>query len=98
MGVEFIIGTIRREYSDHILFWTTADLENKLLDFRSHFNNHRTHTSREGRTPHALASRPAANLRSFRWQPHCRNLYVQDVVFHYLQALFEAFSLECRAL
>jgi hypothetical protein len=45
VGVEFIIGTIRREYSDHILFWTTADLENKLLDFRTFFNNHRTHTS-----------------------------------------------------
>ena len=25
------------------LFWTTADLENKLLDFRTYFNNHRTH-------------------------------------------------------
>jgi putative transposase len=32
----------------HILFWTTADLENKLLDFRTHFDNHRTHTSWEG--------------------------------------------------
>jgi putative transposase len=29
--VERLIGTIRREYLDHLLFWTTADLENKLL-------------------------------------------------------------------
>jgi hypothetical protein len=29
--------------------WTTANLENKLLDFRAYFNNHRTHSSREGR-------------------------------------------------
>ena len=28
-----------------MLFWTAADLENKLLDFRTYFNNHRTHTS-----------------------------------------------------
>jgi len=35
----------------------------------------RTHTSREGRTPDTPASRPAANLSSFRWQPHCRSLY-----------------------
>jgi putative transposase len=63
--VERLIGTIRREYLDHLLFWTTADLENKLLDFRTYFNNHRTHTSREGRTPDPPASRPIANLRSF---------------------------------
>jgi putative transposase len=73
--VERLIGTIRREYLDHLLFWTTADLENKLLDFRTYFNNYRTHTSREGRTPDTPVSRPLANLRSFRWQPHCRSLY-----------------------
>jgi hypothetical protein len=48
---ERLIGTVRREYLDHILFWTTADLENKLLDFRTYFNDHRTHDSLEGRTP-----------------------------------------------
>jgi hypothetical protein len=77
--VERLIGTIRREYLDHMLFWTTADLENKLLDFRTYFNHHRTHTSREGRMPDPPASRPAANLRSFRWQPHCRALYQTPV-------------------
>jgi putative transposase len=70
--VERLIGTVRREYLDHILFWTTADLENKLLDFRTYFNNHRTHDSLEGRTPDTSVSRPIANLRSIRWQPHCR--------------------------
>jgi hypothetical protein len=54
--VERLIGTLRREYLDRLLFWTTADLENKLLDFRTYFNNHRTHTSREGRTPDTPAS------------------------------------------
>jgi hypothetical protein len=33
---------------DHILFWTAADIENKLLDFKTYFNNHRTHTSETG--------------------------------------------------
>jgi hypothetical protein len=66
--------------SDRILaglmaLWTTADLEKKLLDFRTYFNNHRTHTSREGRTPDTPVSRPIANLRSFGWQPHCRSLF-----------------------
>jgi len=77
--VERLIGTVRREYLDHIFFWTTADLENKLLDFRTYFNNHRTHDSLEGRTPDTPASRPVADLRSFRWQPHCRKLYQTPV-------------------
>jgi hypothetical protein len=68
-----------REYLDHILFWTTADLENKLLDFRTYFNNHRTHDSLEGRTPDTSVSRPIANLRPIRWQPHCRALYQTPV-------------------
>jgi hypothetical protein len=61
------------------LFWTTADLENKLLDFRTYFNNHRTHDSLEGRTPDTSVSRPIANLRSIRWQPNCRALYQTPV-------------------
>jgi len=32
--VERLIGTIRREYLDRTLFWTTADLEIKLFDFQ----------------------------------------------------------------
>jgi putative transposase len=64
--VERLIGTIRREYLDHTLFWTTADLGNKLLNFRTYFNNHGTHTSLEGRTPDRPVSQPIANLRSFR--------------------------------
>jgi len=49
--VERLIGTVRREYLDRTLFWTTADLENKLLDFRTYFNHHRTHAARAGRPP-----------------------------------------------
>jgi hypothetical protein len=29
--VERLIGTLRREYLDHMLFWTMADPENKRL-------------------------------------------------------------------
>ena len=41
--VERLIGTVRREYLDQALFWTTADLETKLLDFQHYYNGHRTH-------------------------------------------------------
>jgi putative transposase len=77
--VERLIGTIRRECLDHRLFWTSADLENKLLDFKTYYNHHRTHQSREGRTPHTPPSQPIANLSSFHWQPHCRGLYQTPV-------------------
>jgi len=73
--VERLIGTLRREYLVHLLFWTTSDLEKKLLDFRTYFNNHRTHNSLEGRTPDTPVSRSIANLGSFGWQPHCRSLF-----------------------
>jgi putative transposase len=49
--VERLIGTIRREYLNRSLFWTTADLEMKLLGFRRYYNGHRTHAGVDGRTP-----------------------------------------------
>jgi hypothetical protein len=48
--VERLIGTVRREYLDRILFWTVADLETKLLDFQHYYNGHRTHSGLEGGT------------------------------------------------
>lgn len=74
--VERLIGTIRREPLDRTLFWTTADLESKLLDFTRYFNGHRPHTALLGRTPdHEPKLRPVADLRSYRRQFHCRGLY-----------------------
>jgi len=37
--VERLIGTIRRECLDRTLFWTTADLDVKLLDFQRYYNS-----------------------------------------------------------
>jgi putative transposase len=67
--VERLIGTVRREYLDRIMFWTRSDLENKLLDFQNYYNGHRTHSSIEGRTPDqdTKDSQPFADLHSYRW-------------------------------
>src|SRR5215471_4021291 len=46
--VEKLIGTIRREYLDHTLFWTATDLENKLRLFQDYFNRHRVHSGLKG--------------------------------------------------
>jgi transposase InsO family protein len=75
--VERLIGTIRREYLDRILFWTTADLEQKLLDFQDYYNRHRVHAALAGRVPEPLpdGSGFPLSLDSYRWQAHCRGLY-----------------------
>jgi hypothetical protein len=80
---ESDFGTLRREYLVHLLFRTTSDLEKKLLDFRTYFNNHRTHNSLEGRTPDTPVSRSIANLRSFGWQPHCRSLFQTPMALNF---------------
>jgi putative transposase len=73
--VERLIGTVRREYLDHTLFWTAADLENKLRLFQDYFNYQRVHSGVEGRLPDAEATRTPLSFSSYRWQPHCRGLY-----------------------
>ena len=75
--VERLIGTIRRECLDRTLFWTTADLERKLLDFQRYDNGHRTHAGLAGRTPDLSGDpgRARATLTSYGWQVHCRGLY-----------------------
>ena len=75
--VERLIGTIRRECLDRTLFWTSADLEMKLLDFQQYYNGHRAHAGLGGRTPDSSSApdRVRANLNSYRWEVHCRGLY-----------------------
>ncbi len=75
--VERLIGTIRREFLDHVLFWNARDLERKLADFQDYYNAARSHASLEGLTPLAVAREaavPRANLNNVRWVSHCRGL------------------------
>jgi hypothetical protein len=75
--VERLIGTIRRECLDRTLFWTTADLEIKLLDVQRSYNGHRRHAGLGGRTPdsNSGAGGVRAKVRVYRWQVHWRGLY-----------------------
>lgn len=80
--VERLIGTVRREYLDRVLFWNASDLERKLNAFKDYYNGYRVHASLQGRTPHqALAnSHPApAQLDRFAWVSHCRGLFQTPV-------------------
>ena len=73
--VERLIGTIRREYLDRMLFWTTVDLERKLLEFQHYYNGHRAHAGLGGRLPESSGDRSPIDLGSYSWQKHCRGLY-----------------------
>jgi hypothetical protein len=76
--IERLIGTIRRELLDHILYWTAGDLERKLRRFQKYYNRHRIHASLAGVTPESMtgsSSSPIANLSDYRWRGHCRDLY-----------------------
>ena len=76
------IGTIRREYFDHTFFWNVADLESKFADSQIDYNHHRTHSLLDGDTPdEAVGGAPKlpVTLKNFRWQIHCRGLYLLPV-------------------
>jgi hypothetical protein len=75
--VERLMGTVRRECLDRLLFWTAADLEQKRAEFQPYDHEHRTHAARAGRrpTPSLDPADARARLRAYRWQPHCRRRY-----------------------
>ena len=75
--VERLIGTIRREFLDHVLFWNGRDLERKLTDFQTYYNAARSHKSLAGNTPLGVAAGSTmarAELNHVRWVSHCRGL------------------------
>ncbi len=76
--VECLIGTIRREYLDHVFFWNAGDLARKLDAFADYYNAQRVHRALAGSTPAqragALSAAPAA-LDHYGWQRRCRGLF-----------------------
>jgi transposase InsO family protein len=75
--VERLIGTIRREFLDHVPFWNARDLERKLAEFQSYYNGTRSHASLDGYTPLRFADRrlvASADLTNVQWMSYCRSL------------------------
>ena len=57
------------------LFWTAADLAEKLRVFQRYFNRHRAHSGLEGGLPEPGEAQETLSFTSYRWQQHCRGLY-----------------------
>ena len=72
--VERLIGTMRRAFLDHLLFWNARDLERKLAEFQAYYNAARSHASLDGRTPLTFTDNPLYQshgpLRSRLLQPN----------------------------
>ena len=76
--VERLIGTVRREFLDHVPFWGALDLERKLHSFKEYYNRDRTHRGLGGEIPEPKSANIAqsiANLDNYRWKSCCRGLY-----------------------
>jgi len=76
--VERLIGTVRREYLDHVPFWNARDLERKLSCFRNYYNRERAHQGIGGAIPDPAASYVSSNiasLDSYQWKSCCRGLH-----------------------
>jgi len=68
---ERVIGTLRRELLDRILFLGERHLVLVLREYQDHYNRHRPHQSRQQRPPDIETQpvRDVADLRSVRRKP-----------------------------
>src|SRR6266436_4361504 len=80
--VERLIGTVRREFLDHVLIWNAIDLERKLEEFRIYYNENRVHQALSGSTPGERSGKPLpahAVLDHYAWRYHCRGLFQMPI-------------------
>jgi hypothetical protein len=73
--VESLIGTIRREYLDHVPFWDAKDLERQLFCFQDYYNRERAHQGIGGLIPTPARGDVAGNIASlddYCWKSCCR--------------------------
>ena len=78
--IERVIGTTRREYLDHLLFFNSRDLQNKLDQFQTYYNDVRAHSSLDIKTPAAMAygeasDKKVVSIDHYRWKKQCNDLY-----------------------
>jgi transposase InsO family protein len=78
--IERVIGTIRREYLDQLIFFNRLDSQKKLDHFQAYYNEDRVHSSLGMKTPRRMAEENPADKNvvstdHYRWEPHCNGLY-----------------------
>ncbi len=83
--VERLIGTIRREFLDQVLFWSSNDLERKLSKFKDYYNHCRTHSAPPSDAPALSAGDNDArktSLANYCCQSHCRGPFLHTCTYY----------------
>jgi putative transposase len=78
--IERTLGSVRREFLDHTLFWNKYDLHRKLSQYKDYYNNTHGHWSLNQLTPNQQSKDPnraiqTEDLLSHGWQSHCNGLF-----------------------
>jgi hypothetical protein len=61
-----------------MFFWNGMDLERKLEEFRTYYNQLRVHQSLQGATPSEKSGGQSGEpipFEGYRWQRHCGGLF-----------------------
>jgi len=73
-----LIGTLGRDYHDHLFFWNSSNLLRKLEQFRNYFNDERVHAGIDGDLPCEYSDNRTPRIASFEnfdWDSHCYGLF-----------------------
>lgn len=76
--VEQLIGSCRRECTDHILIWSESDLLAKIVAFQEYFHSYRVHYSHVGKTPSEIDGKrhfASVDAKTFSWKPVCEGMH-----------------------
>ena len=75
--IERLIGSVRREFLDHVLFRNSLDLERKLTALKDYYNDAWVHASLDGNTPTQAGGKSTtrrADVSHITWQSQCYGL------------------------
>ena len=82
--MERLIGTVRREFLDHLLFWNSVDLKRKLSAFEGYYNATCVHASLNGNTPMEVGgqstTRPT-DISHFAWPSKAESFRLRSTEF-----------------
>jgi putative transposase len=78
--IERVIGTTRGECMDQLIFFSKLDLQRKLDQFQTYYNEDRVHSSLNLKTPKMMAEKNSSDKivvsqDHYRWESRCSGLH-----------------------